>query len=219
MTGQPQSRYIPALDYDWLTPAYDTLIRLTMPERAFKRRLIGQARIRAGHTVLDLGCGTGTLTIMAKRAHPDATVVGLDGDPKILAIAARKVARAGVDVALWHGMAFDLPYADGSLDCVLSSLVFHHLASDDKRRTLIECYRVLRPGGELHIADWGRPHNALMWLASWTLRLFDGWRTTADNLRGLLPQFLRDAGFTDVEETRHVSTAFGTLTLVRGSRP
>src|ERR671924_629326 len=103
------SRYVPALDYDWLTPAYDALIRLTMPERAFKQRLIQQAQIRAGHAVLDVGCGTGTLAIMAKRAHPDATVVGLDGDPKILAIAARKVAAAGLDIPLHHGMAFELP--------------------------------------------------------------------------------------------------------------
>lgn len=218
MTARRPSGYIPALDYDWLTPAYDALIRVTMPERAFKRRVIEQAHIGAGHTVLDLGCGTATLAIMAKRAHPDATVIGLDGDPKILAIAARKVTRAGVDVSLREGMAFALPFPDGSFDRVLSSLVFHHLTSDDKHRTLAECHRVLRPGGGLHIADWGKPHNTIMWLASWSVRLFDGPRTTADTVHGLLPQFAREAGFADVEETTRFATLFGTLTLLRGTR-
>lgn len=216
---RPTNRYIPALDYDWLTPAYDTLIRLTMPERTFKRRLIEQADIRAGHAMLDLGCGTATLAIMTKRAQPNAVVVGLDGDPTILAIAARKVARSGVDVRLQHGMAFELPYPDGSFDRVLSTLVLHHLTSEDKRRTLAECYRVLRPGGELHIADWGRPHNAVMWLASRSVRLFDGVRTTGDNLEGRLPELCRQAGFDGVDETSRFTTVFGTLSLYRARKP
>jgi ubiquinone/menaquinone biosynthesis C-methylase UbiE len=218
VTDPPSKRYIPALDYDWLTPAYDTLIRLTMPERAFKRRLIEQAQLRDRHTVLDLGCGTATLAIMAKCAQPGAIVLGLDGDRKILAIAARKVARAGVDVRLQHGMAFDLPYPDASLDRVLSSLVLHHLTSEDKRRALAECYRVLRPAGELHIADWGRPHNVFMWLASWSVRLFDGLHTTADNVQGRLPELCRQAGFVGVEETGRFATMFGTLSLYRAQK-
>jgi ubiquinone/menaquinone biosynthesis C-methylase UbiE len=208
-----RSRYVPALDYDWLTPAYDTLIRVTMPERLFKRRLIHQARIGNRHAVLDLGCGTGTLAIMTKLAHPAAMVVGLDGDPKILAIAARKVARAGVQVTLREGMAFDLPYPDRSFDRVLSSLVIHHLTTDDKRRALAECHRVLRPGGELHLADWGKPHNAVMWLASWTGRLFDGLERTADNFAGRLPALCRGAGFEGGEETARFATVFGTLSF------
>jgi ubiquinone/menaquinone biosynthesis C-methylase UbiE len=208
------SRYIPALDYHWLTPAYDTLIRLAMPERAFKQRLIEQARIRAGQTVLDVGCGTATLAIMAKRAHPQAHVVGLDGDPTILAIAARKVSATALAIPLHYGMAFDLPYPDAAFDRVLSSLVLHHLGTEDKRRTLTECYRVLRPGGELHIADWGKPHSRLMWTCSRIVRLCDG-PETVDNLRGRLPEFCRQAGFLDVMETRRITTVFGTLSLYR----
>lgn len=210
--------YVPALDYDWLTPAYDALIRLTLPERVFKWRLIEQAAIQATHSVLDLGCGTATLTIMAKRAHPSATVVGLDGDPKILAIAARKVNETGLEIPLREGLAFDLPFPDGSFDRVLSSLVFHHLTSEDKRRTLAECLRVLRPRGELHIADWGKPRSALMWLASWSVRLIEGSPMTADNVKGLLPDLLQDARFVDVAETAHFPTVFGPLSLLRGTK-
>ena len=218
MTDRPPSHYIPALDYDWLTPAYDALIGLTTPERAFKRRLIEQAGVRAGHAVLDLGCGTATLTIMVKQAHPDAAVVGLDPDPKILAIGARKVWDADVDVALRRGSATELPFPDASFDRVLSSLVFHHLATEEKRWALAECRRVLRPEGELHVADWGQPQDPLMWLASWSVRLFDGLETTGDNVAGRLPRLVEDGGFVDVAETARFRTVFGTLSLLRGTR-
>ena len=101
---------------------------------------------------------------------------------------------------------------------MLSSLVFHHLTTEDKRRALAECDRVLRPGGELHIADWGRPHNALMWLASWSVRIFDGPRTTADSVQGRLPQLCREAGFAETEETGRFAMLFGTLSLYRTRR-
>jgi len=63
-------------------------------------------------------------------------------------------------------MAFAPPFAPSSFDRVVSSLVFHHLTSENKRRTLVKVRELLRPGGELHIADWGRPHNALMRVAA-----------------------------------------------------
>ncbi len=209
--------YVPALAHEWLTPVYDRLLGLTMPEKAFRRRLIAQATIRPDHRVLDLGCGTGTLAIMAKMAEPRAQVVGLDGDRTILAIARRKVAAAGVDVGLHHGMAHTLPFGTATFDRIVSSLVFHHLAHDEKCRALAECHRVLAPDGELHIADWGKPQNALMWLASRTIRLFDG-PTTADNLQGRLPQLCRDAGFADVHECGHLATVFGTLAFYRARK-
>ncbi len=55
-------KYIPALSYDWLTPFYDTAMRLTTREKVFKKALVKQAKIKANHRVLDLACGTGTLT-------------------------------------------------------------------------------------------------------------------------------------------------------------
>src|SRR3989337_1666309 len=146
-----RQRYIPALEYDWLTPLYDPLMRWLMPEASFKGRLVEQAQIEPGHRVLDLGCGTGTLTILIKQLHPEAQVVGLDGDPKVLAIARAKAAKAGVEIALVRGMAFVLPFPDRSFDRVLSSLVLHHLNHDNKVRTLNEVFRLLQPGGQLHI--------------------------------------------------------------------
>src|SRR5262245_66181943 len=100
---RPARSFVPALGYDWLTPLYDPLLRLALREDEVKQRLIDQARIAPGMRVLDLGCGTGTLAILIKRSHPEAQVVGLDVDPKVLEIARGKIAAARVDVELRQG--------------------------------------------------------------------------------------------------------------------
>ena len=169
-----ESKYVPALSYDWLTFIYDPVARLTTREKEFKTALIRQAQIANGQHVLDLGCGTGTLTIAAKLAIPSCEVIGLDGDPAILKQATAKAQRAGVEIKFDEGMSFALPYNDNSFDRVMSSLFFHHLTRENKLLTLSEAYRVLKPGGELHIADWGRPHNLLMKAGSFLVQKFDG---------------------------------------------
>ncbi|MCA1553246.1 MAG: class I SAM-dependent methyltransferase [Chloroflexi bacterium] len=135
--------YIPALGQHWLTPLYDPLLRWGMRETRFKNSLLAQARIHPEQRVLDLGCGTGTLTVLIKQAHPDAEVIGLDADPQVLTIAAAKAAQAGMDIQFDEGMAYQLPYPDDSFDRVLSSLMFHHLTNEHKQRTLSEVFRVL----------------------------------------------------------------------------
>lgn len=209
--------YVPALSHDWLTPFYDLVIRWTMPEGRIKRALARQARIRTGHRVLDLGCGTATLTLLVKKTHPNASIVGLDGDAKILAIASRKANQPGLDVTFDQGMAFSLPYPDASYDRVISSLAFHHMTRDKKNKTLLEVQRVLSTGGELHIADFGKPQNLLMTIASLPWRVIDR-KTTADNLKGIMPDLMRQAGFVEVCESDRFTTAFGTVCLYSGRK-
>jgi len=213
------ANYIPALGFRWLTPLYDPVLRLTLRERRFKGALVTQVALKPGHRALDLGCGTGTLTLLLQQSCPGARVSGLDGDPEVLEIAQRKAAAAGVALDLRQGMSFDPPFAAASFDRVVSSLLLHHLTTDDKRRTLAAALALLRPGGELHLADWGRAANPLMRAAYLGIQLLDGFATTADNVRGLLPDLMRGAGFTDVEETRRFSTVFGSLSLYRAARP
>jgi len=213
---ETRADYIPALRFGWLTSLYDPVMRWTMREATFKPRLIEQAQIKSGHHVLDLGCGTATLTILIKQAHPDAKVLGLDGDPKILDIARSKVSKAGLKIRLDCGMAYAPPYPDRSFDRVVCSLVLHHLTRENKLRALTEVLRILKPGGELHVVDFGKPHNALMYVPSLIIRHFE---EVADNIKGLLPVFLHEAGFVAIEETVHYMIIFGSLTFIKARRP
>ncbi|MFQ5641366.1 MAG: class I SAM-dependent methyltransferase [bacterium] len=215
-TTKDQEYYIAPLKYDWLTDMYDLVLRWTMREERFKRALIDQANITSGHRVLDLGCGTATLTLLIEQLHPQAEVVGLDGDDKVLTIARNKIGKAGSDIALKKGLAHRMDFADHSFNRVLSSLVFHHLTPEHKRRAAAEIYRILKPGGELHVADWGKAQNALMRCAFFMVQLLDGFATTTENVRGKLPQIFRDARFEFVRETRRFTTPFGTLSLYAG---
>ena len=69
--------YIPAAGYDWLLPLYDPLHRWLVGEGVM-RALVDDANIGPDQRVLDIGCGTAILTILAQRLHPEAEVVGLD---------------------------------------------------------------------------------------------------------------------------------------------
>lgn len=189
-----------------------------MREKTFKRALLAQAGIAPQHRVLDLGCGTATLTTLIARSLPSAEVIGVDVDPQALRIARAKIERAGLDIRLDNARTSALPYADASFDRVVSSLVFHHLTPDEKRQTAGDVFRVLRPGGELHVADWGTPQNGLLRAAFLLVQLLDGFETTAENVRGVLPTVFRDAQFVEVEVTRQIATAFGSLSLLRARR-
>ena len=111
-----------------------------------------------------------------------------------------------------------LPYRDNYFERVISSLVFHHLHVEQKRNSLKEIKRVLKLGGELHIADFGKSKNFLMRLAFYQVQLLDGFSTTTDNVKGLLPIYLNEAGFKDVRETKTYNTVFGTLSLYRARK-
>ncbi|MEZ4963355.1 MAG: class I SAM-dependent methyltransferase [Saprospiraceae bacterium] len=207
--------YVPALRFGWLTGLYDKLIAATMPEKAFKAALVRQAGIRPGDRVLDFGTGTATLSILVKETHPGSLVTGVDVDEKVLGIARRKVLESGIDVRLVRYDGETLPFGRGSFERAVSSLVLHHLTRSQRQQALRELNRVLAPGGEIHIADWGKPANSLQRLLFYLVQLLDGFETTADSVRGNLPELLYEAGFDNVEETGCFKTVFGTLRLWR----
>jgi ubiquinone/menaquinone biosynthesis C-methylase UbiE len=165
--------------------------------------------------VLDLGAGTGTLAIMIKKAHPGAQVIGVDGDDKIVKIARNKTTRRGFTVALNAGDAAALPYPDQTFDRVLSSLVMSLLSRDVKQMALRESYRVMKYGGEIHIADFAPPHTRWGRMVAPRIRRFE---PIADNLDGLLRIMLEDAGFTAIRTEVRYGTLFGTLAILSGQK-
>ncbi len=214
-----ETTYVPALGYGFLTALYDPVVAATTRERTFKERLIRQANIGPGQAVLDVGCGTGTLATWIKRAVPEAEVTGVDGDPKILALARHKAEHAGTEVHFDQALSYALPYPDARFDRVVSSLFFHHLTRDAKVRTIAEIRRVLKPGGELHVADWGAPTNGWRRLLFYTVQWLDGFETTRDNVEGRLPQMFTTGGLIDVRQRSAVETVFGTLALYSAQWP
>jgi ubiquinone/menaquinone biosynthesis C-methylase UbiE len=209
-------RYIPALRFRSLTPFYDPVLKWVMKEDVFKRRLIARASIQDGQQVLDLGCGTGTLTLMVKRLHPQAEVTGLDGDPEVLSIAKVKAEKAGLAITWDHGMADKLPYPDKRYDRVLSSLMVHHLTRDRKRSAFAEALRVLKPGGEFHLVDFGPPRTLAMRGIALVLRRME---EASDSFDGLLPGFLSEVGFSQAAETGYIPTLLGPMTFYRAVKP
>jgi SAM-dependent methyltransferase len=144
--------YLPAMIDPKFLPFYDRFGKLAGIGDSYWR-LVAQAAIEPGATVLEIGCGTGNVLLLAKRAVPGATVIGTDPDGEALALARRKADRAGLALQLDEAYAQSLPYADGSVDRVLSSLMLHHLPEDEKVGALREVRRVLAPGGSLHLMD------------------------------------------------------------------
>jgi ubiquinone/menaquinone biosynthesis C-methylase UbiE len=211
--------YVPALGYRWLTPYYDAVVGVTTREKTFKRALIRQANVQSGQRVLDLACGTGTLAIWIKEAVADAEIIGVDGDPAILQFAIRKAEQAAVAVRFDAAMSFSLPYTETYFDCAVSSLFFHHLSWQDKKRTVAEVFRVLRPGGQLHVADWGKAGSIVMRVLFAFVQLLDGFSNTRDNVRGKLVELFEEEGFVDVTETTTFSTICGTMALYSAVKP
>lgn len=210
--------YIPALRFHFATGLYDPVVRWTTREATFKRALVSHLAARDGERILDLGCGTGTLAIAIAQSAPTAAVEGIDADEAMLARARAKQAGCGTAIHWHRGFAQSLPFQAGAFDAVASSLFFHHLTLADKRAALSEVARVVRPGGRLLIADWGRA------LGSWTragfllVRLLDGFDSTRESVSGALPGLIADAGFGQPQEHEPVVTPLGVIRLWQAKR-
>jgi ubiquinone/menaquinone biosynthesis C-methylase UbiE len=138
--------------------AYDALVwALTLgKERRFRERLAELARLEAGQSVLDVGCGTGALAIVAKGfVRAEGHVAGVDPSPEMVARARRKAAKAGAEVRFEVGTIEALPFPDATFGAVLSSLMLHHLGDDGLQKGIGEIVRVLKAGGRFLAVDIG----------------------------------------------------------------
>ncbi len=219
MTSPAKHSFVPGLGFGALTRFYDACVALSMKEEKLRGLFLDRVAIAPGARVLDLGAGTGSLLLLAHRRAPTAELTGIDPDPEMISLATQKATQAGASIRFEQGRADALPFADASFDRVVTSLVLHHLTRDEKRAAMREALRVLRPGGEIHIADWGQARNPVARAFGFIIGLLDGADRVADNYAGRLPSFLSEAGFDDVRETHQEMTLLGPLSLYQGRKP
>lgn len=158
------------------------------------------------------------MALALARACPSATLVGVDGDPDVLERAHAKAHAEGIELELHEALADRLPIPDASVQCVVSTLVFHHLAPSMKRDALTEVRRVLEPGGRLLICDVGRASDPVMRAAFFAVQLLDGFGNTREHVRGELPEIVSRAGFSAVTVFGRYRTGGGTLELIEALR-
>ena len=192
--------------------AYDMLLRIIWgrAERAYRDRVIQLAALQAGDAVLDVGCGTGSQAIVAKRrVGASGMIVGIDASPEMITRAKAKAAKAGMAIEFRLAVAEALPFADATFDAVLTTTVLHCLPDGARRAGLSEMIRVLRPGGRLLLVDYGGPRQERRSLLAHLHhhRRFD--------LANVLPA-LRDLGVSDAQTA---ALNFGDLQYVLATGP
>ncbi|NIJ10156.1 ubiquinone/menaquinone biosynthesis C-methylase UbiE [Saccharomonospora amisosensis] len=226
--------FLPGAGKSWLLPCYDAFARV-VGVRALYERTVELAGVAPGQAVIDVGCGTGNLSLTLLRAQPRAQVTALDPDAAALHRAARKARRRGVALTLVQGYADRFPTADASADHVVSSLALHHIDDDGRTAFGREALRVLRPGGKVTIADFGGPSSnvedylpehdhghgllrALRHLPRLMRSRVAHSPVVARNQGNGIVALLTAAGFEDAGEVAHADHRFGRVTFVQATR-
>jgi ubiquinone/menaquinone biosynthesis C-methylase UbiE len=192
--------------YDFFEP-----MLLLGKQAEYNRRIVSLLGLHKGDRVLDLGCGTGMLTRMIADqldAKSGGVAIGIDAAAKMIEVAGNK--RGNTVCRFEVAAAEDLPYEAGSFDAVVSSLFFHHVDLDLKAKALAEAWRVLRPLGKLVIADMHTPTSWMGSFVSHASRWFFMQPQIGENIRGVLPALIQNAGFKPPENVR---TYFGYITV------
>jgi ubiquinone/menaquinone biosynthesis C-methylase UbiE len=191
---------------------YDAVVSLLTLGRSRRLRMatLDQARLVPGESLLDVGCGTGGVTIPAReRLGPDGKAAGIDPSAEMIAVARQKAARKQLEIAFHVGAIESLPYTEASFDVVTASLMMHHLPREVQVRGLAEIHRVLKPGGRLLIVDALQPTRFPMKQIFAHLAHRHGIQFGVADL----PAVLLSAGFSSAEL---LNERFLTLGFVRG---
>lgn len=221
MSSEPSSTnlgdFTPALGKPWLTPLYDTAIRLLTSEARWRKALICHAELQTGDRLIDVGSGTGSLLMGLHNAGPAADLLGVEPDPGVLKIAQQKTATKAPSIRWHNGFLDSLQLADGLRpNKIVSSLLFHQVPTDLKRQMIEQIRSLLEPEGMFLIADYMRQETPLMRkLFRATVQRLDGFSDTQPNADGIMEQLIT-ANFMKSEKLATFNTATGTISLWRG---
>jgi ubiquinone/menaquinone biosynthesis C-methylase UbiE len=196
---------------------YDGLINImTFGQiRRLRQMTVDRAMLGRGESVLDVGCGTGAVTIPAKkRVGNKGIAVGIDPDPAMINVARQKAKRDNLGVDFRVGVIESLPFPDATFDVVTSSLMMHHLPDDLRSMGLAEVFRVLKRGGRILVAEMRRPTGSALRRHLTSVILHHG-HVVEFGLQDL-PQLIREAGFEAVEQ---LDDNFVTIGFVRAKKP
>jgi len=175
--------------------------------RPNSRMVIEMAKIKPGDKILDVGCGTGNLTLTAKKYTGESGLAhGIDSSQEMIDLARRKAKRLSAEVFFDVGLIEKIAFSNATFDVVISRLVIHHLPDDLKRQGIAEILRVLKPGGLFFLADFNPPTNPI--LAHITSALVGP--TMMQSNVWSIPAMLNEAGFIKVASgpTRSAFLAF-----------
>jgi len=179
-------------------PYYDFVVSVTTlgHARRLRKMTVDNAVIKPGDSVLDVGCGTGEVSLLAKTRAKNGKVYGIDPAPEMITVARKKAAHKKLDIDFRVGVIESLPFPDASIDVVTSSLMMHHLPEDLKVRGLAEIYRVLKPSGRLLIADFMRPTGSFLNHLFIVFTRHQGLKSGIEDLQKLL----KEAGFRQITQ-------------------
>lgn len=147
-------------------PYYDLVVKVMYlgREKSLREYSLDLASIKAGDKVLEVGCGTGTLTLAAhKRVGATGETHGIDATEEMIAVARKKNARARGSTTFRVGLLEQIPYPDSTFDKVLCSFMLFHASANAREQGVKEIFRVLKPGGRfLVIEGGGKPDFAAL---------------------------------------------------------
>jgi ubiquinone/menaquinone biosynthesis C-methylase UbiE len=170
---------------------------LTFAEKSkLRQKQIDLAEINEGENILEVGCGTGVMSLLARlKTGNTGKVHGIDISEKMIKQARKKAEKYGIEIDFKVASIDDLPFPDNNFDLIIASMMFHHLPVNIKEAGLREIYRVLKSGGRFLLSDFGAPN---IFVAPLMFLLLFWLKSTRYQLFGKLPALIRKAGYTNV---------------------